>query len=482
MKHPQQYRGCKVVVLGLARSGAAVAKLFHRYGADVTVNDMKERELCPEADELTALGISVICGGHPESLVHPGVSLLVKNPGIPYRVAPIQQALQLGIEVVTEVEVAGWITEAPMIGITGSNGKTTTTTWIGQMLEAGGLSPIVAGNIGRPLSDAAEEADASNILVAELSSFQLKGTSSFRPHIACLLNVSETHLDYHGTMDDYTSSKLKIFENQTSDDFAVLNADDPVCRAAMNQVKAKVIPFSLQKKLDYGVCLLRPKDALGHEASMEGQAELIKASELIYVDELGRVQPIVPVREIGIPGVFNVGNAMAAAAAALASGVSLSAIRETLRSFRGVEHRLEFVTELNGVQVFNNSKATNSAATIVALEALENDIILIAGGLDRGMEYDDLVPHLARRVKGVVALGETREKMRRVSEAAGIDRVKTVDTATSAQEAMAQAVQAAYTFAAPGDKVLLSPACASWDMFTSYEERGRMFKESVHNL
>jgi UDP-N-acetylmuramoylalanine--D-glutamate ligase len=478
MKHPQEYRGREVVVLGLARSGVAVAKCFHRYGAIVTVNDKKERELCPEADELEALGISVICGGHPESLVHPGVSLLVKNPGIPYRVDPIQQALQLGIEIVTEVEVAGWISQAPIIGITGSNGKTTTTTWIGRMLEAGGLSPIVAGNIGRPLSDAAEEADVSNILVAELSSFQLKGTSSFRPHIACLLNVSETHLDYHGTMVDYTSSKLKIFDNQTADDFAVLNADDPVCRAAMSVVKAKVIPFSLESQLEYGVCLSRPSEG----STIEDPAELIKASELIFVDDLGRSHPILPVREIGLPGIFNAKNAMAAIAAALAAGVSISAIREALRSFRGVEHRLEFVRELNGVQIFNNSKATNSAATIVALEALENDIILIAGGLDRGMEYDDLIPHLARRVKGVVALGETREKIKRAAEAAGIERVKTVDTATSTQETIAQAVREAYRFAGPGDKLLLSPACASWDMFTSYEERGRMFKESVHNL
>jgi UDP-N-acetylmuramoylalanine--D-glutamate ligase len=482
MKHPRQYNGQEVVVLGLARSGAAVAKCFHRYGAIVTVNDKKERELCPEADELEALGISVICGGHPDSLVHPGVKLLVKNPGIPYHVQPIQQALRLDIEVVTEVEVAGQITRAPIIGITGSNGKTTTTTWTGRMLEAGGKSPIVAGNIGRPLTDAAEEADESQLLVAELSSFQLKGTVDFHPQIACLLNVSETHLDYHGSMEDYTASKLKLFANQTLEDYAVLNADDPVCRVVMSHAASRVIPFSLQQQLEYGVCLRHRSAERLEDGFLGAASERVKASELIYIDAEGFIHPIVPVRDIGLPGIFNVENAMAATAIAIASGVSIPDIAETLRTFRGVEHRLEFVAEHNGVQFYNNSKATNSAATIVALEALEKDIVLIAGGLDRGMEYDDLIPHLAERVKGVVALGETRAKIVSSAREAGIERVKSVDTATSAQEAVAEAVREAALLASPGDKVLLSPACASWDMFASFEERGRMFKESVHNL
>jgi UDP-N-acetylmuramoylalanine--D-glutamate ligase len=476
MKHPRQYDGQEVIVLGLARSGAAVAKCFHRYGAIVTVNDKKERELCPEADELEALGISVICGDHPESLVHSGVKLLVKNPGIPYHVQPVQQAARLGIEIVTEVEVAGQITRAPIIGITGSNGKTTTTTWVGLMLDAGGMSPIVAGNIGRPLTDAAEAADENQILVAELSSFQLKGTVDFHPQIACLLNVSETHLDYHGSMEDYTASKLKLFAKQAPDDYAILNADDPVCREVMTRVVAQVIPFSLQDQLDYGVCLRQL-----HQGPTVA-ADRVKSSELVYIDRTGHVHSIVLVRDIGLPGLFNVQNALAATALAIAAGVPIPAIAETLRTFRGVEHRLEFVAEHNGVQFFNNSKATNSAATIGALEALEKDIVLIAGGLDRGMEYDDLIPHLALRVKGVVALGETRAKIVSSARKAGIERVKSVDTATSAQEAVAEAVREAAMLAGPGDKVLLSPACASWDMFTSFEERGRMFKESVHNL
>lgn len=198
MKHPDLYRGEEVVVLGLAKSGVQVAKVLHERGAVVTVNDKKERDQSPEASELESLGISVICGGHPEGLIHEGVALVVKNPGIPYSVAPVQQALELGIEVVTEVEVAYHLCAAPMIGITGSNGKTTTTTWVGRMLEAAGMRPIVAGNIGTPLCQAAQEADVDNWMVVELSSFQLKGTEAFRPKVAALLNVAETHLDYHG--------------------------------------------------------------------------------------------------------------------------------------------------------------------------------------------------------------------------------------------------------------------------------------------
>lgn len=471
MMHPQDYRGREVVVLGLARSGVAVAKLFHKFGASVMVNDKKERAACPEASELEDRGISVLCGGHPETLVHPGVALLVKNPGIPYRIGPIQDALRLGIEVVSEVEVAGKISRAPIIGITGSNGKTTTTTWVGRMLESAGLSPIVAGNIGRPLCEAAEEAEEDQWLVAELSSFQLKGTSEFRPRIGCLLNVYETHLDYHGGMDDYIASKAKLFAGMGPGDTAVLNADDPVCRSIAQTLQGpELLPFSLKSDLPYGVHLSSRDLSRWKEASV------------VYTDREGRRHELAAAGEIGLPGLFNVENALAAAAVALAAGVPLSDVGEALRAFRGVEHRLEFVREMDGVAFYNNSKATNPAATVVALEALEDGIVLIAGGLERGMDYLDLVPHLRRRVKAVVSLGETRQKINLAAQEAGINRVKTVDTATSGRNAVDEAVRAAYAFAEPGDKVLLSPACASWDMFPSYEERGRMFKESVHNL
>lgn len=466
MLHPKEYRDKHVVVLGLARSGVAVAKLFHEYGAAVTVNDKKERELCPEADELEALGISVVCGGHPPELIHEGVVLVVKNPGIPYKAEPVRRAEEQGIEIVTEVEVAYRISKAPIIGITGSNGKTTTTTWVGAMLQAAGLRPIVAGNIGRALCDAAAEATEDNWLVVELSSFQLKGTSQFRPRIASLLNLYETHLDYHGTIEDYGGSKSKLFANQQPNDVAVLNWDDAFCRSLIPGLRGRLLPFSLLEQPETGVFL-----------DTKNGAEWI-----VYRNREGILQPVLPSAELGIPGRFNLENALAATAIALSAGVPIETITQVLKEFRGVEHRLEFVREHNGVLYYNNSKATNPAATIKAMEAFQQPIVLVAGGLERGMDYLDLLPYFKEKVKAVVVLGETREKIARVAEQAGITRIKSVDTANNPAEALEAAVRAASGYAEAGDVVLLSPACASWDMFTSYEERGSMFKQSVHNL
>jgi len=477
MKHPDEYRGKTVVVLGLAKSGVQVAKVLHKAGAEVTVNDRKEREQCPEASELEALGISVICGGHPDDLIHPGVALLVKNPGIPYSVPPVQRAMELGVPVVTEVEVAYHICAAPMIGITGSNGKTTTTTWVGQLLEDAGLSPIVAGNIGTPLSEAAQEAEPDHWMVVELSSFQLKGTEDFRPRIAALLNIAETHLDYHGGMDDYIASKAKLFANQTADDTAVLNWDDPVCRSLVPYIKARILPFSMNEVLREGVHVMPPYGAEGQLAGGEEPERTV-----VYTDGKGFTHEIIRVENIGLPGTFNVGNALAASAIAISAGVSPDKLAPVLSSFRGVEHRLEFVGERDGIAYYNNSKATNSKATNMALTSFKEPIVLIAGGLDRGSDYEELVPSLRERVKAVVLLGQTKEKIAAAAEKAGLKQIILVDNGKDAADTLTMAVQEAARLAEPGDIVLLSPACASWDMFPSFEARGRIFKEAVHNL
>ncbi|MCA1293049.1 UDP-N-acetylmuramoyl-L-alanine--D-glutamate ligase [Paenibacillus sp. alder61] len=474
MKHPDEYRGRQVVVLGLAKSGVQVAKTLHRSGAVVTVNDKKTREECPEASELEALGISVVCGGHPEGLIHAGVDLVVKNPGIPYSAPPVAKAEELGIEVVTEVEVAYHLTEVPIIGITGSNGKTTTTTWIGKMLESAGLHPIIAGNIGTPLCAAAEEARPENRLVVELSSFQLKGTREFRPAVAVLLNVAKTHLDYHGTMEDYVASKAKLFANQTDSDTAVLNWDDPVCRELVPYIKAKLLPFSMAEELRTAGVYVQPSFIPGVQDNL--------TRHIVYRDEAGAEHRILDIAEIGLAGRFNIGNALAAVAASLTAGAAPEALVEPLRSFRGVEHRLEFVEIKSGVAYYNNSKATNSKATVTALGALDRPIVLIAGGLDRGSDYMELLPAFKEKVKAVVAIGQTKEKIGRVAELAGLSDIVLVDTGTSAADTLREAIKAAAGLAADGDVVLLSPACASWDMFSSYEERGRIFKEAVHTL
>ncbi|WP_438492305.1 UDP-N-acetylmuramoyl-L-alanine--D-glutamate ligase [Paenibacillus sp. IHBB 3054] len=473
MKHPDMYRGEEVVVLGLAKSGVQVAKVLHERGAVVTVNDKKERDQSPEASELETLGISVICGGHPEGLIHSGVSLVVKNPGIPYTVPPVQQALQLGIEVVTEVEVAYRLCAAPMIGITGSNGKTTTTTWVGRMLEASGMKPIVAGNIGTPLSQAALEAEEDNWMVVELSSFQLKGTETFRPKVGALLNVAETHLDYHGGMDDYVASKAKLFANQGPSDTAVLNWDDPVCRGLVPYIKGSILPFSMTEELVQGI-FVRP--------SFVPDIEDDHKRVIIYRDYSESETEIATVDSIGLPGRFNVENALAACGIAIAAGAAPEGLGAVLASFRGVEHRLEYVADKAGAAYYNNSKATNSKATSMALASFREPIVLIAGGLDRGSDYMELLPVLSGNVKGLVVLGQTKDKLASVAQMAGVKHIISVDNGESAAAVLQQAVREASALAEEGDVVLLSPACASWDMFTSYEERGRIFKEAVHNL
>ncbi|TLS50400.1 UDP-N-acetylmuramoyl-L-alanine--D-glutamate ligase [Paenibacillus antri] len=462
MQHPDRYQGRRVVVLGLARSGVAVAELLHRRGADVVVNDKKERSSCPEADPLSALGISVVCGHHPDDLIDENVALVVKNPGIPYSIPPIRRALELGIEIVTEVEVADAVRRSPMIGITGSNGKTTTTTLVHLILKQDGQGAIVAGNIGRALTEAALEARPDEWLVTELSSFQLKGTVGFRPNIACLLNLYETHLDYHGTMDDYAASKAKLFANQTADDTAVFNWDDPFCRSLAPRLSARPFPFSSKEPLEQGVYI---------------QNGVIRVAD-------GNREPeeLMPVREIAVRGGHNAENAIAAAAVALSAGASPESVRTVLRTFRGVEHRLEFVLEKDGIAYYNDSKATNPTATSKSIESFDGgDIVLVCGGLDRGSDYMELLPVFERSVKAVVALGEAREKLLRVAELAGVAKRTAVDAADP-EEAVRLAAEAARGFAEPGQTVLLSPACASWDMFPSYEDRGRMFKHSVHTL
>jgi UDP-N-acetylmuramoylalanine--D-glutamate ligase len=467
MQHPSAYKDKQIVVIGLAKSGVAVAKLLHEAGAHVTVNDKKERSLCPEAEDLEARGIAVICGGHPTSLIQSEVALVVKNPGIPYSAEPIQQALKLGIEVVSEVEVAYHVCKAPIIGITGSNGKTTTTTLVGKMLEAAELSPIVAGNIGRALCEAAEEATAANTMVVELSSFQLKGTTFFKPHVACLLNIYETHLDYHGSMEDYMASKAKLFSNQTAEDIAVINWDDKLCRNLVPSIQAELMPFSMTEELAAGVFLT------ANEQEVEW---------LVYRDKTGAVLPIIASSGLGIPGRHNIQNALAASAIALACGVSVETIAQVLHDFRGVEHRLEFVLSIAEVTFINGSKATNPAATIKDLESFGQPIVLIAGGLDRGMEYSELAPYFQQKLRALVTLGETKDKLNVTAQKAGVPFIRSVDGESGAKETLMEAVRIAFEQAKAGDIVLLSPACASWDMFASYEERGRIFKQAVHNL
>ncbi|PWA13408.1 UDP-N-acetylmuramoyl-L-alanine--D-glutamate ligase [Pueribacillus theae] len=450
MKNNNDYKGKKILIIGLAKSGYAAARILDRLGADIVVNDIVPLEENAQAKELKRMGIEVICGSHPLSLLEKDFELIVKNPGIRYDNPLIAEAIERNIPVITEVELAWKISEAELIGITGSNGKTTTTMLITEMLNGGEKKPLAAGNIGTVVSEVAETAEADSIIVTELSSFQLMGTIEFRPKIAVLLNLFDAHLDYHGTKDAYVAAKAKIFRNQTKEDFLVYNADDELVSAIVATSESTCIPFSRKKQLEIGAC--------------------IKDGEIYFNHE-----PVISLSNIALPGVHNLENILAAVATAKLVGIDNEWIERVLTTFHGVKHRLEYVETLNGRKFYNDSKATNLLATEKAISAFHEPVILLAGGLDRGNGFDELIPILQKHVKAVVSFGETRKKIQEVAEKAGIQHTKIVSN-------MEEAVDAAYRISDKGDIILLSPACASWDQYKTFEERGDMFVNSVHKL
>ena len=439
----------KILVLGLAKSGFTAASVLHRLGAFVTVNDSKPFEENPEAEVLLGMGVTVICGRHPEDLLDEGFELIIKNPGIPYSNPVIRQAEERGVSVWTEVELAYRISRAPMIGITGSNGKTTTTRLLFEMLKTGWKQPLVAGNIGTVASGVAETATEDNVIVTELSSFQLKGTEDFRPKIGIITNIYEAHLDYHGTMEDYRESKYKIARNQTPEDFLVYNADQAELASFADNTSAMKVPFTLKGRSGRGV-------------SADG--------EFLY----WQGEKLIPLKEIMLAGRHNLENIAAASAAALLWGCERETVTAVLKVFAGVEHRTQFIMERGGRKFYNDSKATNALATKNALEAFQSGIILIAGGLERGHSLEELRPYMDR-VKAVVAIGETAGRFIEFSRNCGVPRTVT------AQD-MDEAVQKAAALSAKGDTVLLSPACASWDQYENFELRGNAFIQAVGGL
>lgn len=446
MKELPELHQKKVLVLGLAKSGFTAARLLHKLGAFVTVNDSKPFEENPEAQELLNLGVTVICGRHPEDLIDEGFELVVKNPGIPYRNHLIQKALEKGIPVWTEIELAYRISEAPFIGITGSNGKTTTTTLLFHMLNQDNKAPLIAGNIGTVASGVAEKATAENVIVTELSSFQLKGTDSFRPHISIITNLYEAHLDYHGSLDDYILSKKKITENQTEEDFFIYNADQDMLSAHAKSIKAQAVPFTLKGRTE----------------------EHISADkEAIY----WQGEKLIERKRIMLAGEHNLENILAATAAALLSGGTKETIIRVLTSFTGVKHRSQFVGEWQGRRFYNDSKATNALATKSALEAFNENIILLAGGLERQHSLEELRPFM-NRVKAVVTFGETADRFAEFAKNCNVPIIQKAGL-------MDDAVEKAVGCSAPGDTVLLSPACASWDQYESFEIRGDAFIDAV---
>ncbi|GAA0495008.1 UDP-N-acetylmuramoyl-L-alanine--D-glutamate ligase [Salinibacillus aidingensis] len=438
----------QVLVLGLAKSGAAAARILLENGKKVRVNDFKKEEENQAAQELRHFGIEVITGGHPLSVLD-DVEVVIKNPGIPYDNVIVKEAIHRNIPVITEIELAGLLTDGPIVGITGSNGKTTTTTLIYEMLRSSGEKAKLSGNIGTVASEVARDSDPDDILVMELSSFQLLGIQTFKANISVLLNIFEAHLDYHKTMSHYANAKAKIFENQTEDDYAVYNLDDERVVELADRTNARKVPFSVTRPCKDGVWF---------------------DGDTVYFKD----EPIIKRNEIVLVGDHNFENILAAIAASRLMGATPEAIRNVLTTFQGVRHRMQFVREFENRTFYNDSKATNILATSSALNAFKQPIILLAGGLDRGNDFDELIPYLDN-VKSMVLFGQTAEKIKNTANQAGIHDVKIVDN-------VEQAVQHAYAQSESGDVVLLSPACASWDQYRSFEERGDMFVRAVHKL
>ena len=441
MKTISKFANKKVLVLGLAKSGESAARLLDKLGAIVTVNDGKPFEENPAAQSLLEEGIKVVTGGHPLELLDEDFECMVKNPGIPYNNPMVMRALEKKIPVITEVELAYLISDAPIIGITGSNGKTTTTTMIAEVLTAGGQNGLLSGNIGFPASQVAQDAGETDTLVMELSSFQLMGIEAFHPEIAVITNLMPTHLDYHGSFEEYVAAKWNIQKNMTASDHVVLNFNQDLAKELAKKTAAKVLPFSTKEKVD-GAYLD------GDVLTFRGEA-IMKASEL------------------GVPGSHNVENALATIAVAKLRGIDNQVIRETLAHFGGVKHRLQYVGEINQVKFYNDSKSTNILATQKALSGFDNSkVILIAGGLDRGNEFDELVLDI-KGLKKMVILGESAARVKRAADQAEVSYLDASD--------IRDATRKAFSVAEPGDVVLLSPANASWDMYKNFEVRGDEF-------
>jgi UDP-N-acetylmuramoylalanine--D-glutamate ligase len=445
-------RGKRVLVVGLARSGGAVAHALARHGARVTVSDRKPpaefRDMLPQLLK-EKIGLELGSQRLETFLTHQAI---VVSPGVPWDLPYLDAARAQKIPIYPEVEAATWFLEGTMVGVTGSNGKTTTTALLGDMLKASGFPTFVGGNIGNALSSAVDHAQPGTMFVTELSSFQLEGIQEFRPDVAVMLNLSPNHLDRHPGLEAYAQAKRQIFRNQRAQDFAILNVDDPWVSSLRTVVPSQTVPFSRQRELAHGV--------------------FVAGGKIYYrVRHLERV--LFETRDVTLRGSFNLENVLAATAAACTLGADFAAIRKAVREFQAVEHRLEFVREIQGVDFYNNSKATSVDATAKSLEAFERGVHLILGGKDKGAPYTPLLPLIKERVRTVLLIGAAAPVIA-AQLAGGAELLQAGDLATAVREAFLRA--------RPGDTVLLAPACSSFDQFKDYEQRGRLFKELVKQL
>jgi UDP-N-acetylmuramoylalanine--D-glutamate ligase len=451
-----ELKGKKILVVGLGKSGLAAALFLRRRGAQVTVSDVRSAEaLAREIPALLEEGIAVEAGGHG-LLTFRRQDLIVVSPGVPLNTPEIVQVKSFGLPVIGEVELAARYLKGKVLAITGSNGKTTTTSLCGEILAAGGLPVAVGGNIGLPVIALVEESRDDGWSVLEVSSFQLETTEKFHPEIAVILNITPDHLDRHITFQNYVAAKERIFARQRADDVLVLNWDDPVTRAAAERAPSQVFWFSRKEPVERGAYL-------SNDEGSNGEIVFKSAKD-------SHAENIVATAKITLKGSHNVENVLAAVCAARLAEVEAAAIRSAVEGFHAVEHRLEFVATMNGVDYYNDSKATNVDAAAKAIGSFAGGIHLILGGKDKNSDYTQLSSLLKERVKAIYTIGAAAEKIQ--SHIRGDAPIVSAGT-------LAEAVNRAADVAMPGEVVLLAPACSSFDQFDNYEHRGRVFKELV---
>jgi UDP-N-acetylmuramoylalanine--D-glutamate ligase len=451
MSNPIELRGKRVLVVGLARTGVATALFCAKRGAIVTATDSRSAaEIGDTVNLLRDAGVAVELGGHQESTFL-NQDLIIPSPGVPADARELRAARKNGVTVWSEIELADRFLDGLLIGITGSNGKTTTTSLIAHILKQAGVPTILAGNIGTPLISCVEQTNDRTVTVVELSSFQLELIETFRPNISVFLNLTPDHLDRHKTIEAYTDAKARIFENQSPSDYSVLNADDPAI-TQLAPAKPHVFWFSRKQRV--------------------AQGAYVRESEVVFRRD-GEEKTILTVQEIPLPGAHNLENVLAAVAAACLAGGKPEAVAKAVRSFAGVEHRIEFVAEIGGVRYYNDSKATNVDATVKALEAFPGRILVILGGKDKDSNYTVLQKSLRERAILALLIGAASEKIeKQIAGTVAIEQAGTLE----------RAVEISSHAARPGDIVLLAPACASFDQFQNYEHRGRVFKELVRQM
>jgi UDP-N-acetylmuramoylalanine--D-glutamate ligase len=441
----------KILIVGLARTGASVARFLAERGAVVTVTDMKEEtDLAPFLEKLSDLEIRFELGRHDDQTFLSS-DMIVVSPGVPMDIPPLSLARKRGRMIISEIELAGGFIDAPIVAITGTNGKTTTTTLAGEIFRGSGYKAFVGGNIGNPLIDLVTSGEAVDFVVAEISSFQLEGIHKFRPRVAVLLNVTEDHLDRYATYQEYIDAKARIFENQTSEDFAVLNMDDPIVSSYAGTVKSRVVPMSQQRALEKGIYC---RDGFITFA-WEGVRESF------------------PTASFKLQGVHNIENIMAALASTLLTGCDPRSAQAVVEGFSGLHHRMELVKIVDDVAYYNDSKGTNVGSVVKSLESFAGNVTLIAGGKDKGGDYCPLASLVKERVKHLILLGEARQRI--------FDSLGNL-TDAHLVESLEEAVLTARRLTAPGGVVLFSPACSSFDMFKNYEERGDRFASIVKGL